>query len=106
MRFVLMFKIDVLGTSRGRHRLDVTLGPLEDVFRTFLQKPKTKIQLTLQAHIWRNKIKNNAVKMYMYERFKTDVLGTSQGNHPTDVFSGRFEDVRRMFLQNVKNSNG
>ena len=44
--------------------------------------------------------------MYMYQKFKTDLLGTSQENHPTDIFSGRFEDVRRMFLQNVKNSNG
>ena len=41
--------------------------------------------------------------MYLYRRFKIDVLGTSQGRHPTDVFSGRFEDVRRTFLQNFRN---
>ena len=41
--------------------------------------------------------------MHSYERFKIDVLGTSQGRHPTDVFSGRFEDDRRTFLQNLKN---
>ena len=41
MRFVLMFKIDVLGKSREWHQPDVTLGPLQDVFRKFLQKPKT-----------------------------------------------------------------
>ena len=41
--------------------------------------------------------------MHLYERFKTNVLATSQGRHPTDVFSGRFEDVRRTFRQNFKN---
>ena len=41
--------------------------------------------------------------MHLYERFKIDVLGASQGRHPTDFFSERFEDVRRMFLQNFKN---
>ena len=41
--------------------------------------------------------------MHLYKRFKTDVLGTSQGRHPMDVFSGRFEDVSRTFLQNFKN---
>ena len=43
------------------------------------------------------------MKMHLYERFKIDVLGTSQGRHPTDIFSGRFEDVRMTFLQNFKN---
>ena len=42
-----MFKIDALGSSRERHTKDVTLGPLQDVFGTFLQKPKTIKQLTL-----------------------------------------------------------
>ena len=46
MCFVLVFKIDVLGMSRERRRPDVTLGPLQDVLRAFLQKPKTKKQLT------------------------------------------------------------
>ena len=41
--------------------------------------------------------------MYFYERFKIDVLGTSQGRHTMDVFSGRFEDAPRTFLQNFKN---
>ena len=45
MRFVLIFKTDILGTTRERHRPDVTLGRLKDVFRTFLQNPKTKKQL-------------------------------------------------------------
>ena len=45
MRFVLIFKTDVLGTTRERHLPDVTLGRLKDVFRTFLQNPKTKKQL-------------------------------------------------------------
>ena len=35
--------------------------------------------------------------MHLYERFKIDVLGMSQGRH--DVF----ENVRRTFLQNFKN---
>ena len=39
----------------------------------------------------------------LYERFKIDVLGTSQGRHTMDVFSGRFEDAPRTFLQNFKN---
>ena len=41
--------------------------------------------------------------MHFCERFKIDILGTSQGRHTTDVFLGRFEDVRRRFLQNFKN---
>ena len=41
--------------------------------------------------------------MHLYERFKIDVLGTSQGRHPTYVFSGRFENVHRTFLENLKN---
>ena len=45
MRFVLIFKTDVLGKTRERHRPDATLGRLKDVFRTFLQNPKTKKQL-------------------------------------------------------------
>ena len=56
-----------------------------------------------QAHISWNKIENNAVKMHLYVRFKIDALGMSQGRHPTDVFSGRFQDVRKTFLQNFKN---
>ena len=40
--------------------------------------------------------------MRLYERFKIDVLGTSEGRHPMDIFSGRFEDVLRPFLQNFK----
>ena len=56
-----------------------------------------------QAQIWWNKIENNAVKMHLYERFEIDVLGTSQGRHPMDVFSGRFEDLRKTFLQKFKN---
>ena len=31
----------------------------------------------------------------LYERFKIDVLGTSQGRHTMDVFSGRGEDAPR-----------
>ena len=42
MRFLFMLKIDVLGMSRERHLPD---GPLEDMFRTFLQAPKTIKQL-------------------------------------------------------------
>ena len=56
-----------------------------------------------QVHIWWNKTENNALKMHLYKRFKIEVLGTSQGRDPTDVFSARFEDVRRKFLQNFKN---
>ena len=41
--------------------------------------------------------------MHLYERFKIDVLGTSKGRHPMDIFSERLEDDRRTFLQNVKN---
>ena len=56
-----------------------------------------------QAHILWNKVESYAKKMHLYERSKIDILGMSQGNHPTDVFSGLFEDVRKMFLQNCKN---
>ena len=41
--------------------------------------------------------------MHLYERFKIDVLGTSKGRHPMDIFSERLEDDRRTFLQNVQN---
>ena len=41
--------------------------------------------------------------MHLFERVKIDAMGTSQGCHPTDVFSVRFETVRRTFLQNFKN---
>ena len=58
----------------------------------------------LHTHISWNKIEKNAVKMHLYERFKIDVLRTSQGGHTTGaVFSGSFEYVRRTFLQNFKN---
>ena len=30
-------------------------------------------------------------------------LWTSQGRHPTDIFSERFKDARMTFLQNFKN---
>ena len=43
------------------------------------------------------------MKMHLYEMFKIDVLGTSQGPHPMDVFLEGFEDVRRMFFQKFKN---
>ena len=42
--------------------------------------------------------------MHLYEGFKIDVLGMSQGRHPKDVFSGSFDDVRRTFFQNFKNN--
>ena len=41
--------------------------------------------------------------MHLYERFKMDALGTSQGRHSKEVFSGRLEDIRRTFLLNCKN---
>ena len=41
--------------------------------------------------------------MHLYERFEIDALGTSQGRHPMDVFSGRFENLRKTFLQKFKN---
>ena len=57
----------------------------------------------LKAYVWWNKIENNAIKMHLYERYKIDLLGTSQGRHPTNVFSERFEDVRSTFIKNLKN---
>ena len=41
--------------------------------------------------------------MHLHDRIKIDDLEMSQGCHPTDVFSGRFKDFRRMFLENLKN---
>ena len=43
------------------------------------------------------------MKMHLYESFKTEILGMSQGRHPMDVFSGVFELAHRSFLQNFKN---
>ena len=39
----------------------------------------------------------------LYKRFKIDALGTSQERHSKEVFSGRYEDVRRTFLLNCEN---
>ena len=55
-----------------------------------------------QSHTWWNKIENNAKKMHLYERFKIDILGTSQGRHLMEVFSRRFEDVHGIYIQNCK----
>ena len=104
MRFVLVFKIDALGASRGRQPPEVTFGPLGrlwDVSSKTLNY-KSGNSLLFQVQICLNKIENNAMNMYLYERFKIDALGTFKGRHPTDVFSGRFEDVHRTFLQNWK----
>ena len=38
--------------------------------------------------------------MKLYDRFKIDILGTSQGRSQINNFSGRFEDDRRTFFQN------
>ena len=43
------------------------------------------------------------MKMHLYERFNIDALGTSQGRHSKEIFSGRFEDVQGTFLLNCKN---
>ena len=56
-----------------------------------------------QAHFSWNKIGDSALKMFLHESFKIDILGTSQKCRPMVVFSRRFEDVRRMFLENSKN---
>ena len=41
--------------------------------------------------------------MNLQQRYKIDVLETSHGLDPMDVFSERFDNVRRKFLQNFKN---
>ena len=53
-----------------------------------------QLQFSVSGTCLVKKIENNALKMHLYERFKLDALGTSQGRHPTDVSPGRFEDVR------------
>ena len=42
MRFVFIFKMDLLRMSRERYPPDFTLGPLSDVFAMFLQNSETK----------------------------------------------------------------
>ena len=99
MYLELMLKIDVLETSRDRHPPYVFLGCLLDVFGMFHQKAwnyETANSLMFQLHIWLNTVENNAMKMYLYERLKIDALGTFQGRHPRDVFSGHLEDVQNM----------
>ena len=49
MSFVVIFKIDALETPRERYPPDITLGYLQDVFGTLLQKYKTIKQLTLSC---------------------------------------------------------
>ena len=69
----------------------------------FCKKNWKKIScLVLYLHGW-NKIENYSMKMHLCERFKIDVLGTSQEHYSMDVFSGCFEDVHRTFLQNCMN---
>ena len=41
--------------------------------------------------------------MHFCERFKIDILGTSQGRYSMNTFSGRFEDVHRKAPQNCNN---
>ena len=41
--------------------------------------------------------------MHLCERFKTEVLRMSQEHYSMDVFSGCFEDVHKMILQNCMN---
>ena len=55
MRLHERFKIDVQGTSQGRHSTDVFLRRFKDVRTTFLQNFKNKQQLTFKyftRHIW------------------------------------------------------
>ena len=47
MRFVFIFKIEVLGTSRERHLTDFILAPLWNIVKMFPQKPKTLKQQAL-----------------------------------------------------------
>ena len=53
MRFVVMLKMDVLGMSRERYPLDVTVGP---------------------ARIWQNKVETDEMKLHLYKMFKIDAL--------------------------------
>ena len=41
--------------------------------------------------------------MHFYEKFKIEVLGTSQGRHLMEIFLGRFADAHRTVLQYCKN---
>ena len=43
------------------------------------------------------------MKMHLNERFKINILGTTQGLHPMDIFLGRFEDIHRTGFENYKN---
>ena len=103
MHFVLKFKL-----TSWRKPDNVTRRT--SLWDLYLQDDSQKTQnyeivnsLVIQVLIWWNKIENNAVKIHLYNRFKNDVLVTSKGRHLTDVFSERFEDVRRIFHQNFKN---
>ena len=85
------FKVNVLGTSKGRLSTDVFSGRFEDVHMTFLQNFKNKQQLTFKTfkqHIWWVwlKIYNSNVLCIM---FKIQVLGTSEECHYADVTLGR-----------------
>ena len=103
MHFVLKFKLMSWGKPDNVTRRT-------SLWDLYLQDDSPKTQnyeivnsLVIQVLIWWNKIENNAVKIHLYNRFKNDVLVTSKGRHLTDVFSERFEDVRRIFHQNFKN---
>ena len=57
MRFVLVIKIDPLGTTREFHLPDVSLGSLEDTFCDVSPKIQKVTVLVFQAQIWWNKLK-------------------------------------------------
>ena len=88
-------------STSGRH-FGTFIGCLWDV----PAKRKTMKQLTLLCfrHTFDEiKLKIMQRKCILCERFKIDVLGTSQSRYPMGVFSGRFEDVHSTVLQNCKN---
>ena len=98
MYFVLLFK----GSNSWRCPENVILWTsLWDLYKTSLGRFSKNLKLQ-NSQLFRE-IENNAMKMHLYERFKIDTLGTSQGPHSKEVFSEYFEDVHRTFLLHCEN---
>ena len=57
--------------------------------------------LLFQAHIWWNKIESNKMKMRLCEKFKIDVLETSEEPHSADVFLPPFQVAHRTFPERM-----
>ena len=95
IHFVLIFKIDVQGTSQEFNLMDLFSGRFEDVHCTVLQNCKNIQQLTFQyftQHIWRS--------LHSSKGEKRSYAGSTLSRRQL----GNFWEGLGTFLENVKNA--